>query len=263
MPLVVSVDGEPLASLAGHPEGLLRVVLPLTGTRCGDHSLTVTPRQGRAVSARFTITCPVLTPGVSGLDDRQLPPSVAFTGSGFDPDTVVRLGLPGAPVATLRTGTDGTLTGELPTADLPCGVLRARATEQVPLAVPPSATAPLPLRCTPYTPAVEVAPLVGTSGEVVDVRGRGFHPGSRVSVTWVLDGGGTGLGSAAAVTDAAGAFRTSMLLFGHDRTGPRRAHAVDAEGATAEGPLLVVSGTVQPGRHQVAVEGRRGLLNRR
>jgi hypothetical protein len=110
----------------------------------------------------------------------------------------------------------------------------------------------------PPTPGATLAvkPSLGTPGFVALVTGTGFAPGP-VQLTWA-----PGIGSFAATAGPDGTFTAQVLVFPHDRLGPRTLVATGGA-VTATAPFLVVPNTVHPSGKDVTQITRLRSFNQR
>lgn len=90
-------------------------------------------------------------------------------------------------------------------------------------------------------PALPFSPPTVSLGEATVVSATGFPAGVPVTLTWR-----PGLGRLDVTTDAAGAFRASMLVLPNDLTGPRVLVATFPGGAVDSGPFLVTADPAGP-----------------
>jgi hypothetical protein len=105
------------------------------------------------------------------------------------------------------------------------------------------ATATLRVPCAAH-PSLTLSPALGPPGFVTQASGSGFPPNVRVHLSWTV-----GLGSSVVRTDAHGAFRTAVLIFPQDETGPRAllAAPVGTKRFTGvQAAFLCVPGSEQP-----------------
>jgi len=117
---------------------------------------------------------------------------------------------------------------------------------------PPSPTPPP--RFTPpprvLNPTLTLTPAVGPPGSVTVAHGTDFPPNIGIQLAWSQ--GIAGTASAALVTDASGAFTTTVLVFPHDELGTRVLTAVSLVPPDssllgfASASFLVTPGAVQP-----------------
>jgi hypothetical protein len=259
----VTIDGKPTGPGTATPGGRVKIPITVTDLGCGPHTVAVRPDTGAAASTRLLVTCQVLTATPSRFNGHDLPPTTRVDGHGFDPGAVVVVSVPGGPSVTTTTDRHGGFRTPFPTASLPCGGTVLTGVERTRLAMPPSASTPLAVSCPPYTPSLKVTPGAASGGDVVTVKGLGYHGNSLVRVVWTYADQTPAIGTAVVRTDRTGAFTASLLVLVHDRLGPRDVTATDTQGAMAKAPVRVVPGSVQPGRHQTIVESRRDLLSRR
>jgi hypothetical protein len=123
----------------------------------------------------------------------------------------------------------------------PTTVSPGTTTTTIPLTVPalPPVVVPPPPPAT-GGPALTIAPGVAVDGQVTEVRGAGFPPGSVVALQWI-----SGLGQVTTTVAPDGTFIVAFLVLPHDETGFRAVHAVGyPPGVSA--PLLVELGPSGP-----------------
>jgi hypothetical protein len=96
-------------------------------------------------------------------------------------------------------------------------------------------------------PQVRLDPAVGPPGVVTRLSGSNFPPGALVAISW--DRGITQRLAPVAVNPD-GTFTIDVLVFHHDRLGPRKLAVVAAPGGATfvenSVPFLVVPGPFQP-----------------
>ncbi len=96
-------------------------------------------------------------------------------------------------------------------------------------------------------PQIRLEPAVGPPGVVTTLRGTDFPPGALVTISW--DRGITQRLDPIPV-NADGTFTIGVLVFHHDRLGPRTVSVTAAPGGPTfsenAAPFLVVAGPVQP-----------------
>jgi hypothetical protein len=173
-----------------------QAVLPASLATPGAHMVTALSQP-----QAFSVGPPLSPPFALGPDDVyttfpvticQPPPPTTTTG-------------PTVPTTTPTTGTTATTTPTTPTTGPPI------------ITVP---TIPTPSTLPPLSPTLTVNPAVGFGGEVTQVHGSGFPPGSTVTLEWL-----TGIGTVATKAAADGTFTVALLVFPHDQIGVRFVHA--------------------------------------
>jgi hypothetical protein len=116
------------------------------------------------------------------------------------------------------------------------GALHAVFPGEVPLTVVEQAVVRI------IQPVLRVDPGVGPPGFVPIVSGANFPPGITVTLAWQ-----PGISAPTRVRVAAdGTFQAQLLVFHHDRLGPRAAVASGAGFGPVTAPFLVVPATQQP-----------------
>lgn len=260
-PVSLLLDGAPVGMAAAGSDGVLNAGFTRSELPCGDHVLRgVQPT--RSAATLLTITCPQLVAD-PGLLHRAGPPApMTLTGTGFDPTVPVRLVTELGTETTVTAGPDGGFAVQLPAESLPCGPSFVVAVETIDLPVPPTAQAPLEVRCATLT----VTPSVAATGTTVLVQGTGFPEDAAVRLGWQLENLRSGLGTAVASTDGSGQFTSRFLIFAKDQVGPRSVVATTETGggvSVTSAPVLAVPSSVQPGRPQGVEIARLALLGRR
>jgi len=240
---------------------------------CGIHQVVATQEQDSLLpalpsppptaTAPLTVTCPALTVVPGTIAAASLPRPLTWTLTGFDPRAPVALRIADQPIGVVLTDGSGSGSSALPAGKLPCGPLQATARQVGPGAVP-TASAALLVTCTTPPPAsvvpatLTVGPAIVAAGTPTLATGTGFTPGRTVRLTWLLPDATSAPGVMTVVVGSKGSFRVMCLVFAHSRLGPRELVAAETAGPNiraASASLLVVPGSLQPGRH--------GLVTRR
>lgn len=227
---------------------------------CGTHDVVAMSPPARTAAAPLTVTCPALTITPSTIPALSLPRPLTWTLTGFDPDAAVALRIADRPIGVVLTDSSGAVSTGIPADRLPCGPLRATARQVGPGAVP-EASAPLLVTCgrpPGRLATLTVVPGIVASGTPTLATGNGFTPGRTVRLTWLLPDATVAPGVTTAVVGASGSFNVVCLVLMHSRLGPRELVAAETAGVdrrAASAPVLVVPGSLQPGRH--------GLVTRR
>ena len=92
-----------------------------------------------------------------------------------------------------------------------------------------------------FKPSLRFEPPLGTTGSVVELRGRGFPPGRSLLLDW-----NEGIGSTRVRPDGKGRFTVQMLIFPNDVVGPRRLVVTGPRLPTSSTRFLVVPSTAAP-----------------
>jgi hypothetical protein len=161
---------------------------------------------------------------------------VQLSGSGFAAGALQVL-VDGSVATDASATADGSFTAEV---ELAAGKgnhqIEARQGSQ-------GATATLLVPCAAH-PALALDPPIGPPGFVTQASGSGFPPNVVVHLSWTI-----GIGSSDVRTDAHGAFRTPVVIFPQDETGPRAllaAPVVKGAFASVQAAFLCVPGSEQP-----------------
>jgi hypothetical protein len=216
---------------------------PATTTTTQTQAPTVATTASTATTtstATATTTTPVVPPALA------ITPTCLDTGAGAAGVQLKGSGFAAGPLQVLVDGTvatqatasgDGTFSAE---AEIAAGktnhLIEARQGSQ-------GATATLRVPCSAHA-SLTLSPALGPPGFVTQASGAGFPPNVLVHLSWSV-----GLGSSTVRTDAHGAFRTPVLIFPQDETGPRTLLATPVTKgrfASVQAAFLCVPGSEQP-----------------
>ncbi|NUT54232.1 MAG: VWA domain-containing protein, partial [Saccharothrix sp.] len=121
------------------------------------------------------------------------------------------------------------------------GALRAGVSSALP--DPNTANNSATTQITVLQPVLTVSPAVASAGQVVQVRGVDFPPGTVLSFSWDV---GITATTAPTVVPGNGAFDAQMLILRKDRVGPRNLLVGQSGSPPAAVPVLVVARNDQP-----------------
>lgn len=195
---------------------------------------------------------PQITLTPTSISRAHQPTTVLVTGSQFPASQPVTISLDGTAVGSTMTDSGGGFTEPVTTRGLGCAAHQVKASEQ---AKPGASTllfsASAPLRVTGCPMTLAISPAVLEPGELTQVTGTGFTPGTPVILSWRASVGGAPLlGTLSVAVGTGGAISGFFLVMPNDLLGPRQ--LVATQGATK----LTANALVDPGPTQPSARDR-------